>query len=59
MSKSANSGKGGSVGSPTKGPGSPGRGRTPNGFFGGNWPSRKPNTPSGTNRGNAVPAPKR
>lgn len=35
--------------------GSPGRGRAPNGFPGGNWPSTVPNAVSGGVRGNATP----
>lgn len=35
--------------------GSPGRGRAPNGFYGGNWPSTTGRT-SGVNRGNAAPS---
>ncbi|MBC8752542.1 hypothetical protein F6X42_41010 [Paraburkholderia sp. WC7.3b] len=35
--------------------GSPGRGRAPNGFYGGNWPGTTGGT-SGGNRGNAAPS---
>lgn len=61
MSK-GNGGKGGSVGGKGSGQGqggncagSPGRGRVPNGFYGGNWPSTVTNGISGGKRGNATP----
>jgi hypothetical protein len=36
--------------------GSPGRGRAPNGFYGGNWPSTVTNVGSGSGRGSATPS---
>jgi hypothetical protein len=59
MSKSSG-GKGGQAPAGQSAPsgpkaGSPGRGRAPNGFAGGNWPSTS-GAKSGGNRGNAVPS---
>lgn len=51
----AGSGNGGGEGKGGSRAGSPGRGRAPNGFYGGNWPSTVENGISGGKRGKAPP----